>query len=157
MKSCVSAPQNNNYAKGRAQEHSVAKLLETKDYKVYISPGSKGSLDLIARKSGKKLGIQVKTTLKPKSGILKNDIDRINETCKDIGAEPCFAIVTKDSEKLLSVSRFFINKHSKTDIIDINGNLVAFRLDTGYSCVIYHLGTNGWMNYDWLQSFPNRA
>ncbi len=149
MRSCIKDPQNDHYVKGRANEEALSRLLEAKGFRVYVSPGSQGPVDLIATRPSLKLGIQVKTTSNPKYSISEKDVNKIYEYCHKIGAVPFLAIVTKDLDKLLSVSTYSINEHNPTDIVDICGNLIAMRLDTGYVCTIFNLVTGeAGINYD---------
>ena len=147
MRSCIKDPQNDHYVKGRANEEALGRLLEAKGFRVYISPGSQGPVDLIATRPSLKWGIQVKTTSNPKYSISEKDVNKIYEYCHEIGAVPFLAIVTKDLDKLLSVSTYSINEHNPTDVVDICGNLIAMRLDTGYVCTIFNLVTGGQIVY----------
>lgn len=147
MRSCIKDPQNDYYVKGRANEEALGRLLEAKGFRVYVSPGSQGPVDLITTRPGLKCGIQVKTTSNPKYSISENDVNKIYEYCHKIGAVPFLAIVTKDLDKLLSVSTYSINEHNPTDVVDICGNLIAMRLDTDYVCVIFNLITGGRIGY----------
>jgi len=147
MRSCIKDPQNDYYVKGRANEEALGRLLEAKGFRVYISPGSQGPVDLIATRPSLKLGIQVKTTSNPKYSISEKDVNKIYEYCHEIGAVPFLAIITKDLDKLLSVSTYSINEHNPTDVVDICGNLIAMRLDTGYVCTIFNLVTGDRMGY----------
>ena len=147
MRSCIKDPQNDYYVKGRANEEALGRLLEAKGFRVYVSPGSQGPVDLIATRPSLKWGIQVKTTSNPKYSISEKDVNKIYEYCHEIGAVPFLAIVTKDLDKLLSVSTYSINEHNPTDVVDICGNLIAMRLDTGYVCTIFNLVTGDRMGY----------
>jgi len=147
MRSCIRDPQNDYYVKGRANEEALGRLLEAKGFRVYVSPGSQGPVDLIATRPSLKLGIQVKTTSNPKYSISEKDVNKIYEYCHKIGAVSFLAIVTKDLDKLLSVSTYSINEHNPTDVVDICGNLIAMRLDTGYVCTIFNLVTGDRMGY----------
>ena len=147
MRSCIKDPQNDYYVKGRANEEALGRLLEAKGFRVYLSPGSQGPVDLIATRPSLKWGIQVKTTSNPKYSISEKDVNKIYEYCHEIGAVPFLAIVTKDLDKLLSVSTYSINEHNPTDIVDICGNLIAMRLDTGYVCTIFNLVTGDRLGY----------
>ena len=147
MRSCIKDPQNDYYVKGRANEEALGRLLEAKGFRVYISPGSQGPVDLIATRPSLKWGIQVKTTSNPKYSISEKDVNKIYEYCHKIGAVPFLAIITKDLDKLLSVSTYSINEHNPTDVVDICGNLIAMRLDTGYVCTIFNLVTGDRMGY----------
>ena len=147
MRSCIRDPQNDYYVKGRANEEALGRLLEAKGFRVYVSPGSQGPVDLIATRPSLKWGIQVKTTSNPKYSISEKDVNKIYEYCHKIGAVPFLAIVTKDLDKLLSVSTYSINEHNPTDVVDICGNLIAMRLDTGYVCTIFNLVTGDRMGY----------
>ena len=147
MRSCIRDPQNDYYVKGRANEEALGRLLEAKGFRVYVSPGSQGPVDLIATRPSLKWGIQVKTTSNPKYSISEKDVNKIYEYCHKIGAVSFLAIVTKDLDKLLSVSTYSINEHNPTDIVDICGNLIAMRLDTGYVCTIFNLVTGDRMGY----------
>ena len=147
MESCIRNPKNDNYVKGRANEEALARLLEAKCFRVSLSDGSRGPVDLIATRPSLKWGIQVKTTSNPKYSISEKAVNKIYEYCHEIGAVPFLAIVTKDLDKLLSVSTYSINEHNPTDIVDICGNLIAMRLDTGYVCTIFNLVTGGRIGY----------
>ena len=147
MRSCIKDPQNDYYVKGRANEEALGRLLEAKGFRVYISPGSQGPVDLIATRPSLKWGIQVKTTSNPKYSISEKDVNKIYEYCHKIGAVSFLAIVTKDLDKLLSVSTYSINEHNPTDVVDICGNLIAMRLDTGYVCTIFNLVTGDRIGY----------
>ena len=147
MRSCIRDPQNDYYVKGRANEEALGRLLEAKGFRVYVSPGSQGPVDLIATRPSLKWGIQVKTTSNPKYSISEKDVNKIYEYCHKIGAVSFLAIVTKDLDKLLSVSTYSINEHNPTDVVDICGNLIAMRLDTGYVCTIFNLVTGDRMGY----------
>ena len=147
MRSCIRDPQNDYYVKGRANEEALGRLLEAKGFRVYLSPGSQGPVDLIATRPSLKWGIQVKTTSNPKYSISEKDVNKIYEYCHKIGAVSFLAIVTKDLDKLLSVSTYSINEHNPTDVVDICGNLIAMRLDTGYVCTIFNLVTGDRMGY----------
>ena len=147
MRSCIKDPQNDYYVKGRANEEALGRLLEAKGFRVYVSPGSQGPVDLIATRPSLKWGIQVKTTSNPKYSISEKDVNKIYEYCHKIGAVSFLAIVTKDLDKLLSVSTYSINEHNPTDVVDICGNLIAMRLDTGYVCTIFNLVTGDRMGY----------
>ena len=147
MRSCIRDPQNDYYVKGRANEEALGRLLEAKGFRVYLSPGSQGPVDLIVTRPSLKWGIQVKTTSNPKYSISEKDVNKIYEYCHEIGAVPFLAIITKDLDKLLSVSTYSINEHNPTDVVDICGNLIAMRLDTGYVCTIFNLVTGDRMGY----------
>ena len=147
MRSCIKDPQNDYYVKGRANEEALGRLLEAKGFRVYVSPGSQGPVDLITTRPSLKWGIQVKTTSNPKYSISEKDVNKIYEYCHKIGAVSFLAIVTKDLDKLLSVSTYSINEHNPTDVVDICGNLIAMRLDTGYVCTIFNLVTGDWIGY----------
>ena len=147
MESCVNKPKNNHYTVGRANEEALGRLLAAKGLRVSLMDGSKGPVDLIATRPSLKLGIQVKTTSNPKYSISEKDVNKIYEYCHEIGAVPFLAIVTKDLDKLLSVSTYSINEHNPTDVVDICGNLIAMRLDTGYICTIFNLVTGGQIVY----------
>ena len=150
MKSCIRDPKNDHYVKGRANEEALARLLEAKGFRVSLSAGSKGPIDLVATRPGLKIGVQVKTTSNPKYSISEKDINKIYDYCHEIGAVPFLAVVTKDFDELLSVSTYSVNEHCVTDVVDICGNLIAIRLDTDYVCILYNLVTGERMNYDWL-------
>ena len=139
--------KNNHYTVGRANEEALGRLLEAKGLRISLMDGSKGPVDLIATRPSLKLGIQVKTTSNPKYSISEKDVNKIYEYCHKIGAVPFLAIVTNDLDKLLSVSTYSINEHNPTDIVDICGNLIAMRLDTGYVCTIFNLVTGDRMGY----------
>ena len=125
-------------------------MLEAKGFRVSLSAGSKGPIDLVATRPGLKIGVQVKTTGNPKYSISEKDINKIYDYCHEIGAVPFLAVVTKDFDELLSVSTYSVNEHCVTDVVDICGNLIAIRLDTDYVCILYNLVTGERMNYDWL-------
>ena len=147
LESCIRNPKNDNYVKGRANEEALARLLEAKCFRVSLSDGSRGPVDLIATRPSLKWGIQVKTTSNPNYSISTREVNKICEYCHKIGALPLLAIVTKDLDKLLSVLTYSINEHSPTDIVDICGNLIAMRLDTGYVCTIFNLVTGDRIGY----------
>ena len=147
MRSCIRDPQNDYYVKGRANEEALGRLLTAKGLRISLMDGSKGPVDLIATRPSLKWGIQVKTTSNPKYSISEKDVNKIYEYCHEIGAVPFLAIVTNDLDKLLSVSTYSINEHNPTDVVDICGNLIAMRLDTGYVCTIFNLVTGDRMGY----------
>ena len=150
LKSCIREPKNDHYVKGRANEEALGRLFEAKGFRASLSAGSQGPVDLVTIRPCVKFGIQVKTTSNPKYSISKKDVNKIYEYCNNIGAVPFLAVVTKDLDELLSVSTYSINEHCVTDIVDICGNLIAFRLDTDYVCILYNLITGERMNYDCL-------
>ena len=147
MESCVNKPKNNHYTVGRANEEALGRLLAAKGLRISLMDGSKGPVDLITTRPSLKWGIQVKTTSNPNYSISTREVNKICEYCHKIGALPLLAIVTKDLDELLSVSTYSINEHSPTDIVDICGNLIAMRLDTGYVCTIFNLVTGGRIGY----------
>ena len=149
-KSCTTKASNNFYNIGRGNEEALGRLLESKGFNVLLMDGSKGPVDLIATRPSLKWGIQVKTTSNPKYSISEKDVNKIYEYCHKIGAVSFLAIITKDFDKLLSVSTYSINEHNPTDIIDIFGNLIAIKLDNDYVCSMYNLKTGERISYDWM-------
>jgi len=87
------------YKYGRKKELQVGEFLEKKGYSWERSPGSRGSIDLIAKKGRRKWGIQVKATRKDYVTYTRLTIDEEDRLLKDankLNVKPILALVTKN-------------------------------------------------------------
>jgi Holliday junction resolvase len=78
-----------NYAAGTRVERIVRHHLESEGYVVTRSAGSKGWIDLAARKPGQLLDVQVKRD--PATRLCAADWDRLIERAEWVGAIPILA------------------------------------------------------------------
>jgi Holliday junction resolvase len=78
-----------NYAAGTRVEHLVRHHLESEGYIVTRSAGSKGWIDLAARKPGQLLDVQVKRGASTR--LCAADWDRLIERAEWVGAIPILA------------------------------------------------------------------
>lgn len=85
-----------NYAAGTRVERIVRHHLESEGYVVTRSAGSKGWIDLAARKPSQLLDVQVKRD--PSTRLCAADWDRLIERAEWVGAIPILA--TRDPHKL---------------------------------------------------------
>lgn len=87
------------YKYGRRKELEVGEFLERRDYSWERSQGSKGPIDLIAKKGRRKWGIQVKATRKGYIEYTRLTIDEENKLIEEanyLGVEPILALITRN-------------------------------------------------------------
>lgn len=94
------------YIYGRRKELQVGEFLEKRGFEWQRSPGSKGPIDLLAKKGVVTLAIQVKATRKNYTSYTKLTIDeenRLKEVTKRTNATPALALALKNYLWLVTI------------------------------------------------------
>lgn len=94
------------YKYGRRKELQVGEFLERRGCAWERSPGSKGSIDLIAQKGMMRWGIQIKATRKDYVSYTRlgvNSEKRLVREAKSLGAKPVLVLVSKNYAWFIAV------------------------------------------------------
>lgn len=87
------------YKYGRRKEFQVAEFLERRSYDWKIAKGSRGSIDIIAKKGRRNWAVQVKATRRDRiyyTRLTADEEKKLTRGAKRIKATPILALVTKN-------------------------------------------------------------
>jgi len=108
------------YKYGRRKELQVSEFLERRGYKWSIAIGSRGPIDIIAKRKGRKWGIQVKATRKDYITYTRLSIDEEHKLMKAAErrkVEPILALVTKNYVWFVTVPNESLMLHGKLKVL----------------------------------------
>lgn len=108
------------YKYGRRKELQVSEFLERRGYKWVISRGSRGPIDIIAKRKSRKWGIQVKATRKNYITYTRFSIDeehKLVRVAKRRKVKPILALVTKNYVWFVTVPNENLMLHGKLKVL----------------------------------------
>ncbi len=97
---------SSDYSYGRRKELQVGEVLELQGFDVARFQGSRGPVDLIAKKGRLRLAIQVKATRDDtisSDRLNRTDESRLTQSAAGTKAKPVLALVSRDYFELFSV------------------------------------------------------
>lgn len=112
-----------HYGYGKRKELQVAEFLEVRGFGWERSVGSRGAIDLIARKGSRRLAIQVKATRRDYSNYTRLTIQEeraLLRSASRFKARPILALVSRNYVWLVTVPH---------DTVLLEGNLARLRYD----------------------------